>query len=253
MSEIYIITNGTRILRSELLGKEACYLLLKHLYRSGGFKRYEDLEKSLTLTDNPIMLIELLKNAHALEVIGIGPEKKYSLTRSGRRWFTYLRVINTDDIAGHLELKMGMSEIQNTFFNEIKEKAGLLRKIYIVSPFLTDLDFLDKLLETISGSSIRKETLYFVTRPVENVRFERGKHEEFIRKLEDMDISYKLVSDLHAKLFLGAAYERSESFAIVSSLNITPNPIIDVGVLIKGELEEIQDLIDALEESVKKL
>lgn len=252
MSEVYIIANGTRILRSELLGREVCYLLLKHLYKSGGFKRCEDLEKSLPLVDNFVTLIELLRNAHALEIIGIGPEKKYALSKSGRRWFTYLRVINTDDIAGHLELKIGMSEIQNTFFNEIKEKASFLRKVYVVSPFLTDLDFLEKLLETISGS-MRKETLYFVTRPVENVRFEREKHKEFIRKLEDVDIPYKLVSNLHAKLFLGAAYERSESFAIISSLNITPNPIIDVGVLIKGELEEIQDLIDALEESVKKL
>jgi len=251
MSEVYIISDGTRILRSELLGREPCYYLLKYLYKSG-FKSYEDLEKTFTINDNFIMLIELLKSAHALEVVGGGPDKKYLLSKSGRRWFTYLRVINTDDISGRLELKIGMSDIQDAFFNEIKEKANLLRKIYIVSPFLTDLEFLEKLLTIISGL-IPKETLYFVTRPKENVRFEREKHEDFLRKLKDLNIPYKLVDNLHAKLFLGLTYERGESFAIISSLNITPNPIIDIGVLIKGDLEEIQDLIDALEESVKKL
>jgi len=254
MSEIYLTFEGEHMLRSEFLGRKISYFLLKSLAEGDQLKDFEMLQQAIAMAAENDLLAYLdgLRMLHAIDVIFREPVRRYYATKDGRRWFSYLQALNTPRIAGYIELKIGLEQIRSAFLREIEEKPERFRKIYVCSPFLTDPTFLNEIVSLVHPDRIA-QTLFFVTRPARNVQYEKDKHEAFIKELEANRIPHRQVPNLHAKVFLGMSFDLRESFALISSLNITAKPLLDIGVLVRGELEEIREFINSLEESIKRL
>jgi len=253
LSEIYVLERERAVLRSELLGREVSYFTLKILTDFQGVMTRDELSRSLFSVEESMISerIELLRETGAIEMLGY-PERKFHITRDGRRWFGHLRALNVPSLGGYIELLTTGIEIWKRFLQDLSLRSGLLRKVYIVSPFLTETKYLEELTSVIAYEK-QPDILYFVTRPSNDVYLDRDKHESFVSTLESRGVYRKLVKGLHAKIFLAQAYDPRESFAIVSSFNITPHPVIDFGAYVRGELEEMRDFLDSLEESIKRL
>jgi len=244
MEEVWINVRDKDSIRSELLGDRSCYFALKKLAKAAC--TLEQIEECL-LDLPPPHVMDILDTIDFL--VGTGAAmRKYPLvliSDAGKRWHTHLRAINTDSWERYIEVVYGYMTVPVRFLEEVKIRRTLLDKITVVSPWVTNESFVLSLtaqLENYDSPQIR----VLRTRPRSDRRPEQ--HQKCIGMLSKAGFDVKFLHDLHAKVYLGLSYRNPpDSFAMISSANLTEDSVFDVAVLLFGVTDDFLDTIFSLD------
>lgn len=238
LEEVWVGLPDRESIRSELVGERLCYFTLKKLTR--GECTLEEIENYLEDVPHSARFVDAIDSLKSSGAVVLR-HPNIVISDAGRRWHTHLRQINTDSWEKHIEVVHGYMTIPQRFLEELKNRAALLDKITLVSPWVADESLVLSLVSTLQNGDT-PQIRVLRTRSRSDRRPDQ--HRKCVEALSKAGFDVKYLDDLHAKVYLGLSYRNpSDSFAMVSSANLTEDSVFDVAVLISGATDDLLDTI----------